>query len=87
MLSSAAGGTLALEDAITLASCLQLSAMPGSAAGPCSGAGVPFSTRVYNLLRYERASCIQKMAFVNAQVLGHTINWGNLRQNPEKARV
>lgn len=85
--SSAAGGTLALEDAITLAACLQLSAMPGSAAGPSSGAGVPFGTRVYNLLRYERASCTQKMAFVNAQVLGHTIDWDDLRKNPEKARV
>lgn len=27
------------------------------------------------------------MVFVNAQVLGHTINWDDLRRNLEKARV
>jgi 2-polyprenyl-6-methoxyphenol hydroxylase-like FAD-dependent oxidoreductase len=75
--SSAAGGTLALEDAVTLASCLQLAGVGNVALG----------TRVYNLLRYERASCTQKVAFVNAQTLGHTTDWDDLRRDPEKARL
>ncbi|TPX09882.1 uncharacterized protein E0L32_008904 [Thyridium curvatum] len=75
--ASAAGGTLALEDAVTLATCLRL-----------AGVGdVALANRVYNLLRYERASCTQKVAFVNAQTLGHTTDWDALRKNPEKARI
>lgn len=75
--SSAAGGTLALEDAVTLASCLQLAGVGNVALG----------NKVYNLLCYERASCTQKMAFVNAQTLSHTTDWDFLRRNPEKARL
>jgi 2-polyprenyl-6-methoxyphenol hydroxylase-like FAD-dependent oxidoreductase len=88
--ASAAGGTLALEDAITLASCLQLAAAaaPGCSPPPCTaGVGVPLGTRAYNLLRYERASCTQKMAFVNAQALGHTTDWDDVRRNPEKVHL
>ncbi|KAK3681348.1 FAD binding domain protein [Podospora appendiculata] len=72
--SSAAGGTLALEDAITLASCLQLGT-------------VPMATRIYNLLRYERASCTQKMAFVNAQTLSATTNWEAMKKDPTKVHL
>ena len=88
--SSAAGGTLALEDAITLASCLQLASVPGSASsggGAGAGFGVPMGTRVYNVLRYERTSCTQKMAFVNAQVLGNTTDWDAVRKDPKKVHV
>jgi 2-polyprenyl-6-methoxyphenol hydroxylase-like FAD-dependent oxidoreductase len=83
--SSAAGGTLALEDAITLATSLQIASSPAAASAP--GAGVPLGTRVYNLLRYERASCTQKMAFVNAQVLGDTTDWDAVKADPSKVRV
>ncbi len=75
---------LALEDAITLASCLQLAVAPGSAT---PGAGVPLGTRVYNLLRYERASCTQKMAFVNAQALSGTTDWAAAKRNPKAVRL
>ena len=75
--SSAAGETLAIEDAVTMAACLRLAGADKVALG----------NRVYNLLCYERASCIQKMAFVNAQTLGHTTDWDALRKNPEKARL
>ncbi|KAK4248226.1 hypothetical protein C7999DRAFT_31280 [Corynascus novoguineensis] len=75
--SSAAGGTLALEDAVALASCLRLAGAENVALG----------TRVYNLLYYQRASCTQKLAFVNAQTLGHTTDWDALRKSPEKARL
>ncbi|PHH89548.1 hypothetical protein CDD83_5807 [Cordyceps sp. RAO-2017] len=75
--SSAAGGTLALEDAITLAACLGRGGLDS----------VPLASRVYNLLRYERASCTQKMAFVNAQVLGATTDWDAVRRDPERVRL
>ncbi len=75
--SSAAGGTLALEGAVALAACLRLAGVENVALG----------TRVYNLLCYERASCTQKLAFVNAQTLGHTTDWDALRRSPEKARL
>lgn len=82
--SSAAGGTLAVEDAVTLAACLQLAAASCPRAG---GSTVPLAARVYNLLRYERASCTQKMAFVNAQVLGGTTDWEEAKRQPEKFRL
>jgi hypothetical protein len=87
--SSAAGGTLAVEDAVTLAACLQLSSTPGcyTPPGTAAGQGVPLGARVYNLLRYQRASCTQKMAFVNAQVLGGTTDWDAMRKSPEKVRL
>ncbi|KAJ0107619.1 uncharacterized protein J7T55_007810 [Diaporthe amygdali] len=83
--SSAAGGTLALEDAITLAACLRRSC--AAAAGEAAGAQAPLGTRVYNILRYERASCTQKMAFVNAQVLGDTTDWEAVKKNPSVVRL
>lgn len=46
--SSGAGATQAMEDAASLASCVLL-----------SGFNVPWATRVSNLLRFERTSCIQ----------------------------
>jgi 2-polyprenyl-6-methoxyphenol hydroxylase-like FAD-dependent oxidoreductase len=80
--SSASGATLALEDAITLVSCLQLSS---SAAG---GAGAPLGARIFNLLQYQRASCIQKMSFVNAQLMNSkTANWDAIKADSKKVRI
>ena len=78
--ASASGGTLALEDAVTLATCLELA---------CSGGGTsggPLGTRTYNLLRYERVSCAQKMSFVNSEVLG-TASMDDMKKDPERVRV
>nr|POE56478.1 fad-dependent monooxygenase mdpd [Quercus suber] len=78
--ASGSGGTLALEDAITLATCLELAcAQKGSE-------GAPTGTRTYTLLRYERISCAQKMAFVNAEILGAS-DKEEIKRNPEKVRV
>lgn len=56
--SSGNGGTQAMEDAISLASCLDL----------CGGkARVPHATRVHNLLRFERVSYLQAMGFGNRE--------------------
>ncbi|EFX02986.1 FAD-binding domain containing protein [Grosmannia clavigera kw1407] len=76
--ASAAGGTLALEDAVTVAACLRRAG---------SADNIALGTRIYNILRYERSSCTQKMAFVNAQTLGHTTDWDELRKDPAKARL
>ncbi|KAH8703358.1 hypothetical protein BGW36DRAFT_457652 [Talaromyces proteolyticus] len=77
--ASVSGGTLAIEDAVTLAACLQLSC----AGGPSGG---PLGTRIYNLLRYERVSCVQKMSFVNSESLGAG-NMVDVKNDPELVRV
>ncbi|EXJ61960.1 hypothetical protein A1O7_02392 [Cladophialophora yegresii CBS 114405] len=87
--ASASGGTLAIEDAVTLAACLQLSCAGGGGGRDGGGGGArraPTGTRIYNLLRYERVSCAQKMAFVNAEALGDA-NMAEIRRHPEKIRV
>jgi 2-polyprenyl-6-methoxyphenol hydroxylase-like FAD-dependent oxidoreductase len=74
--TSGNGATQALEDAITLATCLQL-----------GGKGsVATSTKAYNLLRYERVSCAQKMSFVNSQLKTET-NWDAIWKEPAKVRT
>nr|QCF41199.1 CcxH [Bipolaris sorokiniana] len=78
--SSVSGGTLAVEDAVTLAACLRHACTDNAYK---SG---PLGARVYNLLRYERASCVQKMAFVNSQLMGAT-NWENIRKDPKQIRL
>ncbi|PIA99770.1 hypothetical protein CB0940_02474 [Cercospora beticola] len=78
--ASASGATLALEDAVTLASCLQLSCINGGKQGASLGA------RVYNMLRYQRVACSQKAAFVNSEILARA-NMEEISKNPEKAKI
>ncbi|KKK15177.1 hypothetical protein P175DRAFT_0539870 [Aspergillus ochraceoroseus IBT 24754] len=75
--TSGNGGSQALEDAITLATCLQL-------AGGVRNA--PLATKVYNLLRFERVSCAQKMSFVNSQLKTAT-DWDAIWKDPSKIRT
>ncbi|KAL4776687.1 hypothetical protein BDW60DRAFT_222932 [Aspergillus nidulans var. acristatus] len=75
--TSGNGGSQALEDAITLATCLQL-------AGNSERAYL--GTKVYNLLRYERVSCAQKMSFVNSQLKTGT-DWDAIWKDPAKIRT
>ena len=75
--TSGNGGSQALEDAITLATCLQLSGGVRNA---------PLATKVYNLLRYERVSCAQKMSFVNSQLKTAT-DWDAIWKDPAKIRT
>lgn len=74
--TSGNGATQALEDAITLATCLQLGGGGRSAT----------ATKIYNLLRYERVSCAQKMSFVNAELKTAT-NWDVIWADPAKIRT
>ena len=75
--TSGNGATQALEDAITLATCLQLGGSPRKA---------NIATKIYNLLRYERVSCAQKMSFVNAELKTDT-NWDAIWKDPAKIRT
>ncbi|RDW62912.1 FAD-dependent oxidoreductase [Aspergillus mulundensis] len=75
--TSGNGASQALEDAITLATCLQLAGDPEHA-----GLG----SKVYNLLRYERVSCAQKMSFVNSQLKTDT-DWDAIWKDPAKIRT
>ncbi|MCJ1275992.1 hypothetical protein MMC21_003797 [Puttea exsequens] len=78
--ASISGGTLAIEDAVTLATCLQLACSGGG------GSGTPLGARIYNLLRYQRISCAQKMSFVNSESLG-ALNLDEVKKDPDKIRV
>jgi 2-polyprenyl-6-methoxyphenol hydroxylase-like FAD-dependent oxidoreductase len=75
--TSGNGATQALEDAITLATCLQLGGEMRNA---------PLSAKIYNLLRFERVSCAQKMSFVNSQLKTET-NWDAIWKDPAKVRT
>ncbi|KAL4950058.1 hypothetical protein BDW69DRAFT_202418 [Aspergillus filifer] len=75
--TSGNGGSQALEDAITLATCLQLSGGKRNAT---------LSTKIYNTLRYERVSCAQKMSFVNSQLKTAT-DWDAIWKNPASIRT
>ncbi|KAF4634247.1 hypothetical protein G7Y89_g3863 [Cudoniella acicularis] len=74
--TSGNGASQAIEDATTLATCLQL--------GGRSGVGI--STKVYNTLRYNRVSCAQKMSFVNSQIKQQT-DWSAVSKNPKLIRT
>lgn len=75
--TSGTGATQALEDAITLATCLQL----GSVAR-----NVPLAAKIFNMLRYERVSCAQKISFVNSQLKTAT-DWDAIWKEPAKIRT
>ena len=84
--ASISGGTLAIEDAVTLATCLQLACSGSSGGDGGGGSGAPLGARIYNLLRYQRISCAQKMSFVNSECLG-ALDLDQVKEDPDKIRV
>ncbi|KAJ4341958.1 hypothetical protein N0V95_007054 [Ascochyta clinopodiicola] len=62
--TSFSGGTMAMEDAYSLAACLHISGK----------ADVSLATKIHNKLRFERVSCAQKMGFKNREIF-HNTNW------------
>ncbi|KXG46427.1 Monooxygenase, FAD-binding [Penicillium griseofulvum] len=70
--TSASGGTMAMEDAYSLATCLQIGGKDG----------IPLATKVHNHLRFERVSCAQKMGFKNRELF-HNTDWDAVAKNPE----
>ena len=51
------GGTQAIEDAVSLAACLDIAGKDN----------IPSAVRVHNLLRFERVSCLHAFGVVNQQ--------------------
>lgn len=78
--TSVSGGTMAIEDAVTLAASLKISCSAGE------GHNATLGARIYNLLRYQRVSCAQKMAFVNSQLLAAT-DWASIEKDPMQVRL
>ncbi|SPO06485.1 uncharacterized protein DNG_09175 [Cephalotrichum gorgonifer] len=70
--TSASGGTMAMEDAYSLATCLQIAGK----------SDVSIATKVHNHLRFERVSCAQKMGFKNREIY-HNTDWDAVSKNPE----
>ncbi|OAG25974.1 FAD/NAD(P)-binding domain-containing protein [Alternaria alternata] len=71
--TSFSGGTMAMEDAYSLAACLQISGKKN----------VAIATKVHNKLRFERVSCAQKMGFKNREVF-HNTDWKDEKAAPKK---
>ncbi|QKX61991.1 uncharacterized protein TRUGW13939_09147 [Talaromyces rugulosus] len=66
------GAVQACEDAISIAECLRQGGKQGA----------PWSTRVYNKLRFERTSILQQTGFTNREEL-HYANLDEIARNPE----
>ncbi|KAI0004846.1 FAD/NAD(P)-binding domain-containing protein [Xylariaceae sp. FL0662B] len=73
--ASGNGATQAIEDAISLTSCLQLGGK----------INVPEAVRTHVRFRFTRCSCAQKMGFLNAELLQHT-DWEKVKYNPKLAQ-
>ncbi|KAF2746385.1 FAD/NAD(P)-binding domain-containing protein [Sporormia fimetaria CBS 119925] len=73
--SSSSGATQAIEDAISIASCLQIGGK----------ANITTATRVHVRLRFIRNSCAQKLGFSNAELLQST-DWNKVRIEPRLAQ-
>ncbi|ORY71532.1 uncharacterized protein BCR38DRAFT_330092 [Pseudomassariella vexata] len=74
--SSGNGATQAIEDAVSLASCLHLGG---------SAKTVPESVRAHIRFRFLRCACAQKLGFLNAERLQAT-NWDKAKLDPRKAQ-
>ncbi|KAF9870378.1 hypothetical protein CkaCkLH20_12225 [Colletotrichum karsti] len=70
--TSGSGATMGIEDALSLAACLQLSGK----------ADVPLGARVHSRLRFERVVCAQKMCFKISEKY-HKTDWEAVAKNPK----
>lgn len=73
--SSGNGATQAIEDAISLASCLQIGAQRGD---------VQSAIRAHAKMRFVRCACAQRLGFSNAELLQDT-DWDKVKLNPRRA--
>ncbi|CAN9269382.1 unnamed protein product [Alternaria alternata] len=72
--ASGNGATQAIEDAISIASCLQVGGKEN----------IPQSVRVHIRFRFIRNSCAQKLGFSNAELLQDT-DWDKVKLDPRRA--
>lgn len=73
--ASGNGATQAMEDAVSLATCLQLGGKQN----------VTEAVRTHVRFRFIRCSCAQKMGFSNAELLQHP-DWEKIKTNPKLAQ-
>lgn len=73
--ASGNGATQAIEDAISLATCLQVGGKEK----------IPQSVRAHVRLRFVRNACAQKLKFSNAELLQDT-DWSKVKLDPRKAQ-
>ncbi|KAE8452056.1 hypothetical protein EG329_002221 [Mollisiaceae sp. DMI_Dod_QoI] len=72
--ASGNGATQAIEDAVSLATCLQKGGKDN----------IPQSVRAHIRFRFIRTTCAQKLGFANADLFQET-NWEKVKLNPRKA--
>ncbi|KAL5119222.1 hypothetical protein ACEQ8H_002933 [Pleosporales sp. CAS-2024a] len=72
--ASGNGATQAIEDAISIASCLQIGGKDN----------IPQSVRIHIRFRFIRNSCAQKLGFSNAELLQDT-DWDKVKLDPRRA--
>lgn len=73
--ASGNGATQAIEDAISLATCLQLGGRDN----------IPQSVRAHVRMRFIRNACAQKLGFSNAELLQDT-DWNKVKLDPRRAQ-
>ncbi|KAI0145454.1 FAD/NAD(P)-binding domain-containing protein [Xylariaceae sp. FL1272] len=73
--ASGNGATQAIEDAVSIAACLQIGGKNK----------VPMAVRIHVRLRFVRCSCAQKMGFYNTEILQRT-DWESVKLNPRLAQ-
>ncbi|KAF2722513.1 FAD/NAD(P)-binding domain-containing protein [Polychaeton citri CBS 116435] len=73
--ASGNGATQAIEDAITLASCLQIGGKEK----------IPEAVRAHIRFRFTRNACAQKLGFSNAELLQDT-DWDKVKLDPKRAQ-
>lgn len=73
--ASGNGATQAIEDAVSLASCLQIGGKPN----------IPQSVRAHVRFRFIRTACAQKLGFSNAELLQDT-DWDKVQIDPRRAQ-
>ncbi|KAK3693148.1 hypothetical protein B0T22DRAFT_525629 [Podospora appendiculata] len=73
--ASGNGATQAIEDAISLASCLQIGGRDK----------IPQSVRAHVRMRFIRCACAQKLGFSNAELLQDT-DWSKVKLDPRRAQ-
>jgi hypothetical protein len=74
--SSGNGATQAIEDAVSLATCLQIGGREN----------LKWAVKVHNKLRFERVSCCQLLGFVNQDSYEHT-DWDTVAKNPDSMKA
>ncbi|GAP88862.2 putative monooxygenase fad-binding protein [Rosellinia necatrix] len=81
--ASGNGATQAIEDAVSLASCLQIGA--SGASGAAGKEAIPLAVRTHVRLRFVRCACAQKLGFANAELLQDT-DWDSVRADYKRAQ-